>query len=117
MEKHGGGGRTSSKNKVKKFHSILRYAESSRGFTEIKQVSAHSIQVCWGIIGDQCLEHFCSKAYIVGKLEKSLDMGEPTFHAEKTVRYRLQQQTKVHVLALATQTTLENCTKNTQQGL
>ena len=34
-----GGGRTSSKNHVKKFHSILyRYAESSRGCTEIKQV-------------------------------------------------------------------------------
>ena len=46
--------------------------------------------------------------YIVRKLEKSLDIGEPTFHAEKTARY--QQQTKVHVLALAPQTTLENCT-------
>ena len=27
--------------------------------------------------------------------------GEPTFHAKKTVCYRLQEQTKVHVLALA----------------
>ena len=33
----GGGGRTSFKNHVKKFHSILyRYAESSRGCTQIK---------------------------------------------------------------------------------
>ena len=31
--------------------------------------------------------------YIVGKLEKSLDISEPTFHAEKTACYRLQQQT------------------------
>ena len=31
------------------------------GFTEIKQVSARSIQVCQGINGDQCLEHFCSE--------------------------------------------------------
>ena len=50
--------------------------------------------------------------YIVRKLEKSLDMGEPTFHAEKTACYMLQQQTKVHVLALAMQTTLENYTKS-----
>ena len=42
------------------------------------------------------LEH----PYIVAKLEKSLDMGEATFHAEKTACYQLQQQTKVHVLAL-----------------
>ena len=35
--------------------------------------------------------------YIVRKLEKFLDMGEPTFHAKKTACYRLQQQTKVHV--------------------
>ena len=49
--------------------------------------------------------------YIVRKLEKSLDMGEPTFHAEKTACYRLQQQTKVHVLAFALQNTLEYRTK------
>ena len=49
-------------------------------------------------------------SYIVGKSDKSLDVGEPTFHAEKTACYRLQQQTKVHVLALVTRTTLENCT-------
>ena len=45
------GGRTSSKKHVKKLHSILRYAESSRGFTEIKQVSARSIQVSRGSMG------------------------------------------------------------------
>ena len=28
--------------------------------------------------------------YIVRKLEKSLDMGELTFHAKKTACYRLQ---------------------------
>ena len=43
-------------------------------------------------------------------------MGEPTFHAEKTACYQLQQQTKVHVLALAWQTSLKNCTKSTQWG-
>ena len=47
--------------------------------------------------------------YIVGKSEKSLDMGGSTFHAKKTGCYRFQQQTKVHVLALAAQ--------STQQGL
>ena len=40
--------------------------------------------------------------YIVRKLEKSLDMGELTFHAKKTACCRLQQQTKVDVLALST---------------
>ena len=35
--------------------------------------------------------------YIVRKLEKSLDMGELTFHAKKTACCRLQQQTKVDV--------------------
>ena len=52
--------------------------------------------------------------YIVRKSEKFLDKGELTFLAEKTACYQLQQQTKVHVLALAQQTTLENCTKTTQ---
>ena len=45
------GGRTSSTKHVKKLYSILRYAESSRGFTEIKQVSAHCIQVCRDSVG------------------------------------------------------------------
>ena len=40
------------------------------------------------------------------KTEKSLDRGELAFHAKKTASCRLQQQTKVHVLALAQQTTL-----------
>ena len=35
--------------------------------------------------------------YIVRKLDKFLDMGELTFHAEKTARCQLQQETKVHV--------------------
>ena len=39
--------------------------------------------------------------YIVRKSEKFLDMGEPTFHAEKTACYRLQQQTRVHVLTFS----------------
>ena len=32
--------------------------------------------------------------YVVRKLEKSLDMGELTFHAEKTACCRLQQETQ-----------------------
>ena len=72
---------------VKKLHSILRYAESSQGFTEIKQVSARSIQVCWGSMGFNAWNTFVLRVehpYIVRKLEKFLDMGELTFHAEKT---------------------------------
>ena len=53
-------------------------------------------------------------AYIVGKSEKSLDTGKPTFHTEKTACYQLQQQTKVHVLTLVLETTLVTCTKSTQ---
>ena len=37
-------------------------------------------------------------------VRKSLDMGEPTFHAENTACYQLQKQTKVHVLSLVRQT-------------
>ena len=33
--------------------------------------------------------------YIVRKSKKSLVMGKPTFHAEKTACYLLQQQNKV----------------------
>ena len=40
------GDRTSSKNHMKKLHPFLGNAERLRRFTEIKQVSAHSIQVC-----------------------------------------------------------------------
>ena len=79
-------------------NSILRYVESSQGVTEIKQVSTCSIQVCQGSMGINAWNAFVLRVehpYIVGKLEKSL--GEPTFHAEKTACYRLQQQTKVHV--------------------
>ena len=45
------GGRTSSTKHVKKLHSNLRYVESLRGFTEIKQVSARAskfARVQWG---------------------------------------------------------------------
>ena len=88
-------GRTSSKKHVKK---LLRYAESSQGFTEIKQVSARSIQVCRGSMGFNAWNTFVLRVehpYIVRKLEKSLDMGELTFHAEKTACCRLQQEPKV----------------------
>ena len=53
--------------------------------------------------GDQCLEFVLrvEHPYFVRKLDKSLDMGEPTFYAEKFACYQLQQETKVHVLALA----------------
>ena len=37
--------------------------------------------------------------HIVRKSDKSLDMSELTFQAEETARYRLQQQTKVDVIA------------------
>ena len=43
---------------MKKLHSILKYAESLQGFTEIKQVSARGLP---GFNRVQCLEHFCSK--------------------------------------------------------
>ena len=79
-------GRTSSMKHVKKFHSILRYAESSQGFTEIKQVSTRSIKV-WGSVGFNACNTFVLRVehpFIVRKSEKSLDMGELTFHTEKT---------------------------------
>ena len=65
----------------------VRYAESSRGFTEMKQVSARSIQVCRGSMGFNAWNTFVLRIehpYIVRKSEKFLDMGELTFHAEKT---------------------------------
>ena len=80
--------------------SILRYAESSRGFTEIKQVRARSIQGCRGSMGFNAWNTFLQRVehpYIVTKLDKFLDMGELTFHAEKTACWRLQQETEVHV--------------------
>ena len=78
------GVRTSSTKHVKKLHSNLRYAESLRGFTEIKQVSASSSLPEFN--GVYCLEHFfcVEHPYIARKSEKSLDMGELTLHAEKT---------------------------------
>ena len=48
------------------------------------------------------MEHFVLNIliYIVRKSEKFLEMGKLTFHGKKT---RLQQETKVHVLAIAWQ--------------
>ena len=74
--------------------------ESSQGFTEIKQVSTCSIQVCQGSMGINAWNTFVLRIehpYIVRKLEKSLDMGKPTFHAEKNACCQLQQETKVHI--------------------
>ena len=85
------------------------------GFTEIKQVSARSIQVCQGSMGFNAWNPFVLRVehpYTVRKLEKSLDMGEPFFHSEQTACDRLQQQTEVYALALAWQTIIKNCTKS-----
>ena len=81
----GGLGQLSPKNHMNKFHSILRYAESPRGFTEIKQVSAHSIRVCRGTNAWDTFVLRVEHPYIVGKSEKSLNEGESTFHAGKTM--------------------------------
>ena len=65
-------GRTSSKNHGKKLHFILRYVKSSRGFTVIKQVSACSIQICWGSVGFNAWNTFVlmvEHPYIVKKLK------------------------------------------------
>ena len=75
---HNQGGRTSSAKHVKKLHSILRYTESLWGFTEIKQVRARSIQLCWGSMGFNAWSTFVLRVehpYIVRKLEKSLEYG------------------------------------------
>ena len=66
------------------------------------------------------MEHFHSKGrthpYIARKSDESLDMSEFTFHADKSVCYQLQQQTKVHGLALAWQTILETAQKALNKG-
>ena len=64
----------------------------------------YSIQVCRGSMRFNAWKLFVVRVehpYTVRKLEKSLDMGEPSFHCEKTACYGLQQQTKAHALALA----------------
>ena len=74
--------------------------ESLQEFTEIKQVSSLSIQVCQGSIGFIAWNTFVltvEHLYIVSKSEKSLDMGEHTFHAEKTACCGMQHETKVYV--------------------
>ena len=88
-------------NHVTKLCSILRYAESSQGFTEIKQVSAHSIQVCRGSLNAWNafvlrVEH----PYIVRKLEETMNIGEPTFHAKLHVT-DCSCKPIVHALVLA----------------
>ena len=71
---------------MKKLHSIvIRYAW---GFTENKQVRACSIKVgSTGINAWSTSVLRVEHPYIVSKLKKSLDMGEPTFLAEKTACY------------------------------
>ena len=84
-------------------------------FTEIKQVSARSIQVCW----DQCLEHFCSQGRTCLHYRKVGEIpGYEWAHLPcwETACYQLQQQTKVHVFALVQQTLLKNYTKSTHKG-
>ena len=54
----------------KKLHSILRYVESSRGFTEIKQVIIQSSQ-----LGDPFLEHL-EHHYVVRMSRKYLPCRE-----------------------------------------
>ena len=56
----------------------IRYAVSSQQFTEIKQVSACSSQVCWDIKAWNTFVLRVEDPYIVRESEKSLDMGEPT---------------------------------------
>ena len=71
---------------MKKIHSILTHAESLRRFTEFKQAHVSS-NFAAGSIGINAWNIFALEVeytYIVRKSEKSLDMGEPTFHAEKT---------------------------------
>ena len=58
----------------------------------MKQVSAHSTQVCCtgGPSGTNVWNTFVPRVehpYIVGKSVKSLDMGKPTFHVERTACY------------------------------
>ena len=72
-----------------------------KGFIETKQVSTRSKQVYGGSTGINAWNTFALRVeypYIVRKLEESLDMSEPTFHAEKTACYQLQQQTKVQTI-------------------
>ena len=57
---------------MKKLHSILRYAKSSRELTEIKQVR---IPVARGSMLGTLFVHRVEHPYIVRKLEKSSDIG------------------------------------------
>ena len=93
------GGRTCSKNYIKKLLSILRY-ENSRGFTEIKQVSAHSIQVCRGINAWNTLVLRVEHPYIVKKSEKQVG---PSSMQRKLYVTDCSSKPKVHVLTLVSQ--------------
>ena len=80
-------------------------------YGDLQKLNAHSIQVWRGLMGINAWNTFVLKVESL-HCQKSLDMSEPTFHAEKTACYQLQQQTKVHVSALARQTTLEQHKKH-----
>ena len=70
-------------------HSILRYVESSQEFIEIKQVLIAS-KFARGSMMVNAWNTFILKVehlYTVGESVKSLDMDEPTLHAEKTACY------------------------------
>ena len=67
----------------------------------MKQVIACSIifyRASMGVNAWNTLVLRAEHPYFVRKSEKSLDMGEFTFHAEKTARCRLQEETKVHTV-------------------
>ena len=62
---------------------ILRFAESSRGLQRLNKSVLVACKFAGGsVLGTLVLR--IERPYIVGKSKKSLDMGEPTFHAEKT---------------------------------
>ena len=72
-------------------------------YGDLQKLNAHSIQVWRGLMGINAWNTFVLKVESL-HCQKSLDMGEPTFHAETTACYQLQQQTKVHVLTFSVST-------------
>ena len=91
------GGRTSSKKHVKNYIPVCG---KFTGIYRDLKVSACSIKFCRGSMGFNARNTFVLRVehpYIVRKSEKSLDMGELTFHAEETACCWLQQEAKVHV--------------------
>ena len=89
VDYQGGGGRTSSKNHVKNSIPFLGMRKVHGDLQRLNKqvlIASKFAGVHWGsMLGTLVLrvEH----PYIVRKSEKSLDMGEPTFHAEKTACY------------------------------